>query len=102
MLEFDPFADAFRRDPEGFYAPVREAGAVVFLERYGIWLLARFAEVRAALRDPERFCSAAGIGLTNFWQGEAVADAEPAAGGGPARAHSCPADHRTGDVSTDD
>jgi 4-methoxybenzoate monooxygenase (O-demethylating) len=68
VLEFDPFADAFRRDPEGFYAPVREAGAVVFLERDGIWLLARFAEVRAALRDPERFCSAAGIGLTNFWK----------------------------------
>jgi cytochrome P450 len=68
VLAFDPFADAFRRDPEGFYAPVREAGAVVFLERYGIWVLARFAEVRAALRDPERFCSAAGIGLTNFWK----------------------------------
>lgn len=68
VLEFDPFADAFRRDPEGVYAPVREAGAVVFLERYGIWLLARFAEVRAALRDPEHFCSAAGIGLTNFWK----------------------------------
>lgn len=68
VLEFDPFADAFRRDPEGFYAPVREAGAVVFLERHGVWVLARFAEVRAALRDPERFCSAAGIGLTNFWK----------------------------------
>jgi hypothetical protein len=27
VLEFDPFADAFRGDPEGFYAPVREAGA---------------------------------------------------------------------------
>jgi cytochrome P450 len=35
---------------------------VVFLERDGIWLLARFAEVRAALRDPERFCSATGSG----------------------------------------
>ena len=68
VLEFDPFADAFRRDPEGFYAPVREAGAVVFLEHHGVWVLARFAEVRAALRDPERFCSAAGIGLTNFWK----------------------------------
>jgi cytochrome P450 len=62
VLEFDPFADTFRGDPEGFYAPVREAGAVVFLERDGIWLLARFAEVRAALRDPERFCSATGSG----------------------------------------
>lgn len=60
VLEFDPFAGAFRRDPEGFYEPVRKAGTVVFLEPYGVWVLARFAEVRGALCDPERFCSAGG------------------------------------------
>lgn len=70
VLDFDPFSEAFQHDPERFYEPVREAGPVVFLERLEVWALARFAEVRAALRDPERFCSSAGVGVANFWKEE--------------------------------
>jgi len=39
---------------------------VVRLERYGIWSMARLAEVQAALRDHQTFCSKAGVGLSDF------------------------------------
>ena len=40
--------------------------AVVWLERYGVWAMARYAEVHTALRDWETFCSSAGVGLSDF------------------------------------
>jgi len=41
---------------------MRDCGrrAVIRLERYGIWALARFAEVDAVLRDWKTFCSSSG------------------------------------------
>jgi hypothetical protein len=62
----DPFADEFLRDPFASHEELREAGPVVWLERYGIWAMARHAEVQEALRDWETFCSAAGVGLSDF------------------------------------
>jgi cytochrome P450 len=66
VLDLDPFADDFLREPDVHHEQLREAGPVVFLERYGVWAMARFAEVRAALRDHETFCSSAGVGLSDF------------------------------------
>jgi 4-methoxybenzoate monooxygenase (O-demethylating) len=65
-VDLDPFAEDFLRDPDGRHEELREAGPVVFLERYGIWAMARFAEVSSALRDHETFCSAAGVGISDF------------------------------------
>ena len=62
----DPFADEFLRDPFPGHEELREAGPVVWLERYGIWAMARHAEVQEALRDWETFCSSAGVGLSDF------------------------------------
>jgi cytochrome P450 len=56
-IDLDPFADDFLRDPDPQHERLREAGPVVFLERYGVWAMARFAQVHAALRDHETFCS---------------------------------------------
>ena len=39
---------------------------MVWLEHYGIWAMARYAEVHEALRDWETFCSSAGVGLSDF------------------------------------
>ena len=39
---------------------------MVWLERYGIWAMARYAEVHEALRDWDTYCSAAGVGLSDF------------------------------------
>lgn len=62
----DPFADDFLRDPFAGHEELREAGPVVWLEHYGIWGMARYAEVHEALRDWETFSSSAGVGLSDF------------------------------------
>jgi cytochrome P450 len=64
--ELDPFSDAFLHDPYPAHEVLRAAGAVVRLPRYGVWAMARHAEVDAVLRDPETFCSSRGAGLTDF------------------------------------
>jgi hypothetical protein len=45
---------------------MREAGPVVWLSRYGIYAVARHAEVRAVLNDHRNYISSAGVGLANF------------------------------------
>ncbi|GAA1713451.1 cytochrome P450 [Kribbella yunnanensis] len=50
-------------DPFPHYAALRELGPAVWLDRYEVVVLPRFAEVRAALADWKRFSSAAGVGL---------------------------------------
>ena len=62
----DPFSAEFLRDPWPRHAELRDAGPVVWLERYGIWAMARYDDVHAALLDWETFCSSAGVGLSNF------------------------------------
>ena len=62
----DPFADSFLRDPSAFHAELREAGPVVWLECYGVWAMARYAEVHDALRDWATYSSSAGVGLSDF------------------------------------
>lgn len=66
VSSFDPFADDFLTAPYPFYTELREAGPVVWLERYGLWTCARHAEVQAALSDWQTFSSAAGVGIDDF------------------------------------
>jgi 4-methoxybenzoate monooxygenase (O-demethylating) len=65
-LDIDPFSEEFLARPDAFHPRLRDAGPVVYLSRYGIWAMARFAEVQAALRDHGTYCSAAGVGLSDF------------------------------------
>jgi cytochrome P450 len=47
--------DAYFQDPAGFFARLREAGPVTeaWMPHYGrVWVVTRYAEVRAALTDP--------------------------------------------------
>jgi len=62
----DPFSQAFLHDPYPQHEALREAGPVVWLEPYGIWAMARHQEVRDALTDWQTYCSAAGVGLSDF------------------------------------
>jgi cytochrome P450 len=64
--ELDPFGDAFLADPYPGHERLRELGPAVWLERYGVFALARFEQVDAALRDPGTFCSRRGVGLSDF------------------------------------
>lgn len=62
----DPFATEFLQEPYRFHHDLREAGSVVWLEKYGIYAMARYQEVRTALADWEVFCSSRGAGLADF------------------------------------
>jgi cytochrome P450 len=62
----DPFDDANLDDPYAMYHELREAGEVVYLERYDVYAMARFDDVRTALRDHETYCSSRGVGLSDF------------------------------------
>ena len=66
VSSLDPFADDFLAAPYPFYAELREAGPVVWLERYELWACARHGEVQAALSDWQTFSSAAGVGIDDF------------------------------------
>jgi cytochrome P450 len=70
VLDIDPFDEEVLRFPDLVHQQLRDAAPVVYLERYGIWSMARFAEVQAALRDHQTFCSGAGAGLSDFTKEE--------------------------------
>ena len=62
----DPFSEQFLADPFPDLAELRDAGPVAYLERYGVFAVARHEQVQAVLKDPGVFSSAAGTGITNF------------------------------------
>ena len=64
--EVDPYSGEFLADPFPFLAQLRDAGPVVYLDRYGVFAVARHEQVQAVLKDPLVFSSAAGAGITNF------------------------------------
>ncbi|HEV8624555.1 MAG TPA: cytochrome P450 [Acidimicrobiia bacterium] len=66
VLDDDPFDPGVLCDPYTFHRRMRDAGPVVYLERYGVWALGRHTEVAHALGDWETFSSAAGVGLADF------------------------------------
>ena len=66
VSKIDPFSLDFFRDPHPGQGQLREAGPVVWLEAYGVFAAARYAEVRDILLDPETFCSRRGVGLSDF------------------------------------
>lgn len=88
----DPFDDAFLADPYPGYAELRDSGPVVVLDRHGVVVLARHAEVHAALLDHETFSSSAGVGLDDFlkekpWRPQSMLlESDPPAHDGPRRA----------------
>jgi 4-methoxybenzoate monooxygenase (O-demethylating) len=59
----DPFSDGFFADLYAFHKRLRDAGPVIWLEKYGLWGMARYAEVHAALNDWQTFMSGAGAGI---------------------------------------
>ncbi|HET7880405.1 MAG TPA: cytochrome P450 [Acetobacteraceae bacterium] len=62
----DPFSVEFFDDPFPHQDALREAGAAVRLSRYGVWVIARYAEVSKVLNDWQTFTSARGVGLADF------------------------------------
>ncbi len=65
-LDIDPFAIEFFDDPYPAHEKMREAGPVVYLHKWNVYGVARYAEVYAVLNDPQTFCSSRGVGLSDF------------------------------------
>ncbi|NEE01266.1 cytochrome P450 [Phytoactinopolyspora halotolerans] len=66
VSQIDPFDETVLADPYPAHRELRDLGAVVWLERYRVWGMARHEQVEAALNDPQTFCSARGVGLSDF------------------------------------
>ncbi|MEJ2869105.1 cytochrome P450 [Actinomycetospora sp. OC33-EN08] len=60
---FDPFAPEQRADPYPALAALRDEAPCAHLDRYGVWLVSRYDDVAAVLKDWETFSSAQGAGL---------------------------------------
>jgi len=65
-LDVDPFSNEFFSDPYPAHELLREAGPVVYLDKWNVYAVARHAEVHAVLNDPLTFCSGRGVGLSDF------------------------------------
>src|SRR5262245_51888793 len=65
-LDVDPFSTEFFEEPHPIHGALREAGPVVWLDKWGVYGVARYAEVHAVLNDPMTFCSSRGVGLSDF------------------------------------
>jgi 4-methoxybenzoate monooxygenase (O-demethylating) len=65
-LGVDPFSIEFFDDPYPTHALLRDAGPVVYLDKWSVYGVARYAEVHAVLNDPVTFCSSRGVGLSDF------------------------------------
>lgn len=64
--DIDPFDHENLRDRTPMQIALREAGPVVYLNRYDVYALGRYDEVGAAMVDWQHFQVGAGVGLANF------------------------------------
>lgn len=64
--DVDPFSAEFFEDPHRIHEVLREAGPVIWLSKWNVLAVARYAEVHAILNNPEVFCSNRGVGLSDF------------------------------------
>ena len=51
ISDFDPYAEDVLDNPYPHYEVLRELGPIVHLQRYGVYAIARHAEIDAVLRD---------------------------------------------------
>ena len=65
-FEFDPFSIEFFADPFPTHEKLREAGPVIYLDKWSVYGVARYEQVHAVLNDPLTFCSSRGVGLSDF------------------------------------
>jgi 4-methoxybenzoate monooxygenase (O-demethylating) len=65
-LGVDPFSIDFFDDPYPTHELLRETGPVVYLDKWNVYGVARYAEVHGVLNDPLTFCSSRGVGLSDF------------------------------------
>lgn len=62
----DPYSDEVLQFPYPLYSQLRAMGRVIWIERYGVYAVTHYEDVKAILNDHETFGSSAGAGLSNF------------------------------------
>lgn len=77
VLDVDPFSDETLADPYPFHQLMRDTAPVVFIEKYNMYGVGNYEEVRLALVDFERFTSSGGIGLADIRKPGAWRDPSP-------------------------
>lgn len=81
VSDYDPYDDRNLLDPHPGNAALRAQGGVVWLSRYGIYALPRYATTRAALADWQSFSSAHGVMfndvMNNFMRGSLLCSDPP-------------------------
>ncbi|WP_163268667.1 cytochrome P450 [Chelativorans alearense] len=60
------FDEEYLLDPYPLYQEFRDAGPVIWLEAYGLYMLPRYVETRRALEDWESFSSAGGVTMNDI------------------------------------
>lgn len=63
--DIDPYGEESILAPYGDYRVLRDLGPAVWLARYDVWVMARYADVYAALHDHETFSSGSGVALSD-------------------------------------
>ena len=101
-LALDPFSIDFFDDLYPTQELLRETGPLVYLDKWNVYGVARYAEVHAVLNDPATFCSSRGVGLSDFAKEDAVASAKHHPRGRPAGAHPHPRGAEPGAVADRD
>ena len=67
----DLYTDAAIADPYPLYRAIRDLGAAVWLSAHGVWAIARFGDVRAALRADRVLVSGRGVAMNGLVNGNA-------------------------------
>lgn len=66
VLEIDPYDPEVLRDPDAYYTALRELGEVVYIPKYNVLAVGRFAITRDVFSNFETFVSSRGVGLNDF------------------------------------
>jgi cytochrome P450 len=64
--DVDLFADDALAEPYEHYRRLRDLGPVVWLSAHDLYAVARYADVRSVLDNPEVFCSGQGVGFNDL------------------------------------
>lgn len=66
LWDVDPYAPEILAQPEAYYSELRARGPVVFIPKYAILAVGRYAETKEVFSDYSRFVSSRGVGLDDF------------------------------------
>ena len=66
IWDVDPFDESNLLNPYDFYAELRRLGDVVYIPRYSVLAVGRYAVTQKVFSDHENFLSSGGVGLNDF------------------------------------